>query len=89
MFVVLACFCFFGAWGPEKKEAKQSRKSSPNPPKSTANDPLGLLKGPIGASLRLMHSEEQHILSWVAYTSLVESFLTAGIFLDSINVLAF
>ena len=29
----------------------------PEPPKSTENDPLGLLKGPIGASLRLWQME--------------------------------
>ena len=54
----LFCICLlFGARGLEenknwKAKKNKNRKSSPNPPKSTENDPLGLLRGPIGASLR-------------------------------------
>ena len=57
LFVVfLILFVFVGARGPEKKVkmTKTIRNSSPNTPKSTENDPLGLLKGPIGASLRFI-----------------------------------
>ena len=41
---------------------KKYIKSSPNPPTNTENYPLGLLKGPIGASLRFMQrrSSENH-----------------------------
>ena len=55
-FCLLVCFwfVFFSGPGPTKKQKKttKSRTSNPNPPKSTEHDPLGLLKGPIGASLR-------------------------------------
>ena len=50
LFVVSGLFVFFSARGHE-----ECQKIKPDPPKkSTENDPLGLLKGPIGASLRFM-----------------------------------
>ena len=43
--------CLFGGRGPER-----AKKIKPEPPKSTENEPLGLLKGPIAAPLRFMQA---------------------------------
>ena len=61
VFIRLSFFCLFRPPAPKKNRTNhinQENQAHPTP-KSHETDPLGLLKGPIGASLRFMHLDHR------------------------------